>query len=152
MAIVKHVKIIEYANGAKKVIIKGSPDIDPKKLQALKESRKRECERLLERIEKLRNMMKDGVDTRYMSFLQEDFDEELQSLEQRYIWLKSPKFVNAQRALKRSRDELFDILHENDFDYFLTLTFDGRKVDRLNDIETRKKFSQWANNVHKRLP
>lgn len=152
MASVKHVKIIEYNDGTKKVVIKGSPDISPKKLQALKEERKRECARLLARVEELRAMLKNGVDTRSMSFLREDFEEELQALEQQYIWLKSPKLENAQRALKRSRDELFDILHENDFNYFLTLTFDGRKVDRLNDVETRKKFSQWANNVRKRLP
>lgn len=152
MATVKHVKIIEYGDGRSKVVVKGGSDIDSKKLRALKDMRKVECERLVERIEDLESMLKTGVDTRSMTFLHEDFEEELQNLVERYVALKTPKIENAQRALKRSRDELFDILSENDFDYFLTLTFDKRKIDRLNDDVTRKKFSQWANNTRKKFP
>ena len=45
-----------------------------------------------------------------------------------------------------------DILKSNEFNFFVTLTFDKTKIDRLDDNKTRKAFTQWANNITRNLP
>lgn len=64
----------------------------------------------------------------------------------------APKMENAIRSMVRSKQQLMDILKCNDFDFFVTLTFDKTKLDRLDDKATRKAFRRWANNMKKQFP
>jgi len=64
----------------------------------------------------------------------------------------APKLENIIRASNRSRNNFLDILKCNDFQYFVTLTFDKEKVERLNDNATRLSFSKWADNMKKQFP
>lgn len=64
----------------------------------------------------------------------------------------APKLENAIRSMNRAKNNLMDMLRCNDFNFFVTLTFNNDKFDRLDDKETRKKFTQWANNVTRDLP
>ena len=59
---------------------------------------------------------------------------------------------NIKRSVNRTKGQLNDIADCNRFQYFVTLTFDKSKVNRLDDSETRKKFTQWANYVRKLHP
>lgn len=64
----------------------------------------------------------------------------------------APKLENAVRSMNRSKNNLMDILKSNDFNFFVTLTFDKNKIDRLDDNKTRKSFTQWVANIQRDLP
>ena len=64
----------------------------------------------------------------------------------------APKLEDAVRSMNRAKDNLMDILKCNEFDFFVTLTFNDEKQDRMDDIKTRKKFTQWLNNITRDLP
>ncbi|GEM_PF-5990805 len=64
----------------------------------------------------------------------------------------SPKLENAARSMLRSKQQLIDILKVNDFDFFVTLTFDKRKVNRLDDYDTRTMLFKWAKNIKWAFP
>ena len=64
----------------------------------------------------------------------------------------APKLENAVRSMNRSKNNLIDILKSNDFNFFVTLTFDKNKIDRLDDNKTRKSFTQWVANIQRALP
>ena len=54
--------------------------------------------------------------------------------------------------MNRSKNNLMDILQCNEFNFFVTLTFDKNKIDRLDDNKTRKIFTQWVSNIQRDLP
>lgn len=60
--------------------------------------------------------------------------------------------ADIKRSANRARQELQDICACNHFYYFLTLTFDKDKVNRLNDRETRAAYTAWAKEMHRRFP
>ena len=53
-------------------------------------------------------------------------------------------------SLKRAKDKIQDIVLCNKFDYFVTLTFNPRKVDSFNVEEVKKAMKNWLNNGVKR--
>ncbi len=55
-------------------------------------------------------------------------------------------------SLARSKKEIIDILHCNKFDYFVTVTFDKRKINRFDDNVTRKKFQKWLEKLRQNFP
>ena len=59
---------------------------------------------------------------------------------------------NMCRSASRSRQSLYDICKCNEFDFFVTLTFDAEKVDRFDDKKTKRKYTQWVNYVKKQFP
>lgn len=61
----------------------------------------------------------------------------------------APKLENAVRSMNRSKNNLIDILKSNDFNFFVTLTFDKNKIDRLDDKETRKEFAKFVKDLRK---
>ena len=61
----------------------------------------------------------------------------------------APKLENAVRSMNRSKNNLMDILKSNDFNFFVTLTFDKNKIDRLDDKETRKEFAKFVKDLRK---
>lgn len=128
-----------YEDGTEKITIKNgySPNIE--KIQRAKRLKK-----LLKEIE-LKNITPKG---------QLDF-ESMQEYEKKKIEFYrkyAPKLENAVRSMNRSKNNLMDILKSNDFNFFVTLTFDKNKIDRLDDNKTRKSFTQWVANIQRDLP
>ena len=64
----------------------------------------------------------------------------------------APKLENAVRSMNRSKNNLMDILKSNDFNFFVTLTFNNKNKDRLDDKQTRKLFTNWATNLNRQIP
>ncbi len=48
--------------------------------------------------------------------------------------------------VKRAKDKLFDLIYCNDWDYFLTITYDPDAVDSYNVSEVMQKTARWLNN------
>lgn len=56
---------------------------------------------------------------------------------------------NKERATRRSKQKIFDMAFLNDWDYFITLTFDKKKVGDRKDLDCLKKktlqtFKDWT--------
>lgn len=56
---------------------------------------------------------------------------------------------NKERAIRRSKQKVFDMCFLNSWDYFVTLTFDEEKVGNRKDLEGLKKktlqfFKDWS--------
>lgn len=49
--------------------------------------------------------------------------------------------------LKRAREKVFDIALMNNFDYFVTLTFDNSKVNSFDEEEVNRVVKKWFNNM-----
>lgn len=53
-------------------------------------------------------------------------------------------------SIERAKQSIFDIVYENDWKYFLTITFDGKDFER-DDVKTiTKKLRTWLNDRVKR--
>ncbi len=66
-----------------------------------------------------------------------------------YLFSQKRLLDSLRRSVNRTREQLADLVLSNDFEYFLTVTFDGKKVDRYNDKVTRKKMQYWLNDLKK---
>jgi hypothetical protein len=53
-------------------------------------------------------------------------------------------------SVSRTKNKLIDLVRSNNWDYFLTFTFNPDKVDRYNYDEVVKKMSVWLNNQRKK--
>lgn len=65
------------------------------------------------------------------------------------------KISDIKRSIEVSRNRaknmIYDYARTNDFEYFVTMTFNPDKVDSFNYAECSKKLSQWLNNIRKRI-
>lgn len=68
------------------------------------------------------------------------------------LQLNNRNLDNVRRSVQRTKQELYDILKCNDFEFFLTVTFDKNKIDRLDDIKTRREWTRWSFNFKRRFP
>ncbi len=60
---------------------------------------------------------------------------------------------SAIESSRRARQMLLDLVENNTFNYFVTLTFSPEEVeDRLNDEETKFAFQMWRKSIRRRLP
>ena len=59
---------------------------------------------------------------------------------------------NKRRSVSRSKQTIYELARNGVWDWFVTLTFDGSKVDRYNYAEVTKKLSTWLNNLRKKSP
>lgn len=66
--------------------------------------------------------------------------------------LRLSNLQNMCRSASRSRQALYDICRCNDFDFFVTFTYDNEKIDRYNDRQVKRKFTQWINDTRKKFP
>lgn len=55
-------------------------------------------------------------------------------------------------SLRRTVIEMNTLLSMNDFDWFLTLTFDRHKIDRTNAQAVFDCYKKWINNLKKQFP
>lgn len=62
-----------------------------------------------------------------------------------------PSAANIDRAIRRARSEMRMILRNNPLPWFVTLTFDGSKIDRYDPREIVRRVGYWCdNNVRRR--
>lgn len=66
--------------------------------------------------------------------------------------LKLRNVGDVVRSAQRCRQSLYDICRCNEFIYFVTWTFDKTKVDRLDDVKVRRKFTEFQNYLRKKFP
>lgn len=55
-----------------------------------------------------------------------------------------------RRSMRRARAQLRRLALANGFDYFVTLTLDGEKIDRYDGAAITRALNQWCNNMVKR--
>lgn len=58
--------------------------------------------------------------------------------------------INKDRSLRRTKQKIYDIAFANDWEYFVTVTFDKEKVDRFNYDDVVKKYSKQLDNLKQR--
>ena len=61
---------------------------------------------------------------------------------------KKDKFVNMISS-NRSKKAIYDIARSNKWDYFITLTFDRKKIDSTDYDLIIKKVGKWLNNLRR---
>lgn len=127
-----------YKDGTEKISVKNGYLPNMQKIQRAKKIKK-----LLKQVEYESIEPKGQLNFETM----QEYEENKNKLDRKY----APKLENAVRSMNRSKNNLMDILKSNDFNFFVTLTFDKNKIDRLDDKETRKKFTQWTNNITRDL-
>ena len=55
---------------------------------------------------------------------------------------------NRMDSIKRAKDKVFDIVYQNEFKYFVTLTLrESNNVDRTNPKDVIRVLSKWLNNA-----
>ena len=74
-----------------------------------------------------------------------DFDD--REVPFRLPWLDAAARLD---NLKRSKDKIFDIAFINNFDYFVTLTFDDNIINAKNEDDVHRVMRNWFNNMVKR--
>lgn len=57
---------------------------------------------------------------------------------------------NTRRSLSRTVQSLYDIVFSNDWDLFITVTFDGSKLDRYDYDEVVERYSKLLDNIKQR--
>lgn len=60
------------------------------------------------------------------------------------------KEKSLHNSLVRSKQAIYDISRANIWDYFVTLTFNEKAVDRYDYTDCTKKLSKWLNNMKNR--
>lgn len=53
-------------------------------------------------------------------------------------------------SLQRAKQSIFDIVYQNDWKYFLTITFSGKDFDRSDPREVFKPLKRWFDNAVQR--
>ncbi|GLC80239.1 rolling circle replication-associated protein [Lacrimispora brassicae] len=59
---------------------------------------------------------------------------------------------SAMVSMNRSQGKVYNYARCNDWDWFVTFTFDRKKVDRYSFDACRKKMSNWLQNFRKKYP
>lgn len=55
-------------------------------------------------------------------------------------------------SMNRTKNQIFSIARSNKWDYFVTLTFSPKEVDRMDYSACTKKLSKWLNNLRRLAP
>lgn len=58
--------------------------------------------------------------------------------------------INLRRSYRRTKNSIYDIARANEWDYFVTFTFNPDKVDSFDYDVTTSKLSQWLKNMRKK--
>ena len=51
------------------------------------------------------------------------------------------------RSEKRAKDNIFDLIYQNDFSHFYTITFDPKKIETIDPQEISKKIQTFLNHA-----
>ena len=79
-----------------------------------------------------------------------DEPEHLSSVEDIRLTSETESTELRDDVLKRNRERVFDIVYCNHWDWFLTITFDPKKVDFTNVNEVMRKLNIWLQNKVRR--
>lgn len=139
-----NVKTIQYANGMVEIRKYSRPigDDGAESLGLTKEQIQRRVERGKKRVrdildgEEEYNPFTDKVETMYCF----KHDEILKEREER----------NMKNSYKRTVNEIYNISRQCNWQYFITLTYDAKKVDRYDYDVCMKKANNWFANQRKR--
>lgn len=63
---------------------------------------------------------------------------------------KAAEGEDKERSMRRARAKLRRLALANDFEYFVTLTLDGAKIDRYDPKAVVKALGQWSDNMVRR--
>lgn len=55
--------------------------------------------------------------------------------------------ISRNDSIGRAKKKVFDIAAMNDFEYFVTLTFDAKKIDRYSVTDVKRKLLNWLKNL-----
>lgn len=71
-----------------------------------------------------------------------------------YVLSLFDKVCDIKRSISvstnRAKNMIYDYARSNDFEWFVTMTFDPKKVDSFNYLECSRKLSKWLNNIRTR--
>lgn len=137
-----NVKIIRYANGT--VEVRQYDRVINNHLMYITE-------------EDLLNRQRVGIENAKDDICQPDLvynpfsekEEEIIEFSQMEILAKRAE-RSAKNSLNRTVNEVYKYSRQCNWDYFVTLTFDKKKVDRYDFSECMKKASKWFNNQQQR--
>lgn len=59
---------------------------------------------------------------------------------------------NKRRSVSRSKQSIYELARNGQWEWFITLTFDGSKIDRYDYRAVTKKLSDWLSNLRKKSP
>lgn len=132
-----------FADGSDETRIKINPLITRQTIdQAILSRRKNKFYKKLKQAEIFKEIEK-------LKIYDPDYNRKLRRLE---CELYARDIASVRRSAHRSRQNLYDICRCNDYQYFVTWTFDPDKIDRLNDKIVKRKFSQFQNYLRKKFP
>lgn len=63
---------------------------------------------------------------------------------------KSSNPITRNDSLKRAKDKIYDIAFSNNWDLFITLTFNPRLINSFDPLDVNKAFKNWLHNMAKR--
>ena len=63
---------------------------------------------------------------------------------------KKSEGTDMERSMRRARAQLRRLALANSFEYFVTLTLDGDRIDRYDGAAVTKALSQWCDNMVRR--
>lgn len=61
--------------------------------------------------------------------------------------VENAKNRSLKNSMSRTVQKIYEITRSNEWEYFITLTFNPEKVDSFNYQEVTKKLSKWINNI-----
>lgn len=80
--------------------------------------------------------------------ISKDSPKQIKIIEDLQMDLK--KEHSMQTSVNRSKNNLYRIARSNEWDYFITITFDREQVDSSDYREVVKKITKWLNNMQQR--
>lgn len=80
--------------------------------------------------------------------ISKDSPKQIKIIEDLQMDLK--KEHSMQTSVNRSKNNLYRIARSNDWDYFITITFDREQLDSSDYREVVKKITKWLNNMQQR--
>lgn len=79
----------------------------------------------------------------------DEYEEYLEVMLEDYE-IENAKNRSLKNSMSRTVQKIYEITRSNEWEYFITLTFNPQKVDSFNYQEVVKKLSKWINNLKNR--
>ncbi|MBQ2936888.1 MAG: hypothetical protein IJD96_11700 [Lachnospiraceae bacterium] len=79
----------------------------------------------------------------------EQYEEYLEVMQEDYE-IENAKNRSVKNSMSRTVQKICEITRSNEWEYFITLTFNPEKVDSFNYSEVVNKLSKWLNNLKNR--
>ena len=79
----------------------------------------------------------------------EQYEEYIEVMREDYE-IENSKNRSIKNSMSRTVQKIYEITRSNEWEYFITLTFNPEKVDSFNYPEVVNKLSKWLNNLKNR--